>query len=178
MPIPSSSYAAAIFPIPTDTLLLSGSLQVLASKLKSVYPVPVKNSTRIILLLAGLTALYPITVLGKESAITEATAYVIKGEAINVDAVAINEELSSQSPLTLLHWRSASRRWVSLGSSHSAGEVGFAKVAGNNVLFTYTDTESLESGANYFGTTRSCTVNGICPVDVEPDAAVRVIIAQ
>ena len=137
-----------------------------------------KNPIQIVLLLAGLAALYPLTVLGKESAITEATAYVIKGEAINVDAIAINEELSSQSPLTLLHWRSASRRWVSIGSSHSAGEVGFAKVTGNKVLFTVTDTESLGPGANYFGTTRSCSVNGICPVDVEPDAAVRVIVAQ
>ena len=157
--------------------LLSISLPAVASAARSVYPVPVKNSIRIILLLLGLTALYPIAVQGKESAITEATAYVIRGEPINVDAVAINEELSPQKPLTLLVWRSASRRWASLGSSHSAGGSGFVQVTGNNVLFTYMDTQSLDPGANYFGTTRSCTANGICPQDVEPDAAVRVIVA-
>lgn len=135
-------------------------------------------SIRNILLLAGLTAFYPVAVLGKESAINQATAYVIRGEPINVDAVAISEELDPQKPLTLLVWRSASRRWISLGSSHSARESGFAKVTGNKVLFTYTDTQSLDPGAAYFGTTRSCTANGICPLDVEPDAAVRVIVVE
>jgi len=133
---------------------------------------------QIILMLAVLTALYPDTVQGKDSAITQATAYVIRGEPINVDAVAINEDLSPQKPLTLLVWRSASRRWTSIGSSHSALVQGFAKVTGNKVLFTYTDTQSLDPGTAYFGTTRSCTANGICPQDVEPDAAVRVIIAR
>ncbi len=145
--------------------------------MQSVCPALVKKSIRIILLLSGLFALYPIAVQAKESAITQATAYVIRGEPINVDAVAINEELSPQKPLTLLVWRSASRRWISLGSSHSAVQSGFVKVTGNEVLFTYTDTQSLDPGATYFGTTRSCTANGICPIDVEPDAAVRVIIA-
>jgi hypothetical protein len=147
-------------------------------RVAAVYPVPMKNSIRIILLLAGLTALYPVAVQGKESAITQATAYVIRGDPINVEAVAISEDLSPQQPLTLLVWRSASRRWTSLGSSHSTRESGFAKVTGNRVLFTYTDTQSLDPGATYFGTTRSCTANGICPLDVEPDAAVRVIIAR
>ena len=137
-----------------------------------------KTSIQIVLLLAVLTALYPDAVQGKESAITQATAYVIRGEPINVDAVAISEDLSRQKPLTLLVWRQASRRWTSLGSSHSTLESGFAEVTGNKVLFTYMDTQSLEPGANYFGTTRSCTANGICPLDVEPDAAVRVIIAR
>ena len=136
-----------------------------------------KHTTPIILLLAGLTALAPIAVQGKESSITQATAYVIRGEPINIEAVAIREELSPQKPLTLLVWRSPSRRWAAVGSSHSIGETGFAQVTGNKVLFTFTDTQSLEPGANYFGTTRSCTANGICPVDVEPDAAVRVIVA-
>jgi hypothetical protein len=135
------------------------------------------NTSRIILLLAGLTALCSATVQGKESAITEATAYVKRGEPVNVNAVVIGEDLSPQKPLTLLVWRSASRRWVSLGSSHSSLESGFAQVTGNRVLFTFTDTQSLDPGNTYFGTTRSCTANGICPVDVEPDAAVRVIIA-
>jgi hypothetical protein len=143
----------------------------------SDYPVSMKNSIRIILLLAGFTALYPVAVQGKESAITQATAYVIRGEPINVEAVAISDDLSPQKPLTLLIWRSASRRWTALGSSHSTRESGFTKVTGNSVLFTYTDTQSLDPGATYFGTTRSCTANGICPLDVEPDAAVRVIIA-
>ena len=129
------------------------------------------------LLLAGFTALYPVFVLAKESAITQASAYVIAGEPINIEAVAISEELSSQKPLTLLVWRSASRRWAVVGSSHSPGELGFATVSGNSVLFTITDTETLGAGTKYFGTSRSCTANGICPLDVEPDAAVRVIIA-
>lgn len=137
-----------------------------------------KNSIRIILVLAGLTALYPIAAQGKESAIIQATAYVIKGDSINVEAVAISEDLSPQKPLTLLVWRSASRRWAALGSSHSTRESGVVKVTGNRVLFTYTDTQSLDPGATYFGTTRSCTANGICPLDVEPDAAVRIIIAR
>ena len=135
------------------------------------------NTTRIILLLAGLTALCSAAVQGKESAITEATAYVKRGEPVNVNAVVIGEDLNPQKPLTLLVWRSASRRWVSLGSSHSSLESGFAQDTGNRVLFTFTDTQSLDPGNTYFGTTRSCTANGICPVDVEPDAAVRVIIA-
>lgn len=137
-----------------------------------------KNLLQVFSLLAGLTVLYPAAAQGKESAISEATAYVVRGEPINVEAVAIGEDLSSQRPLTLVIWRSTGRRWVSLGSSHSSHESGFAKVTGNKVLFTYTDTQSLDPGAAYFGTTRSCTANGICPVDVEPDAAVRVIIAQ
>ena len=132
----------------------------------------------IILLLAVLTALYPDAVQGKESAITHATAYVIRGEPINVSVVAVGEDLSPGKPLTLLVWRPASRRWTSLGSSHLTLESVFAEVTGNKVLFTYTDTQSLEPGATYFGTTRSCTANGICPLDVEPDAAVRVIIAR
>lgn len=131
-----------------------------------------------IILLTVLMVLYSDAVQGKESAIIQATAYVIRGEPINVDAVAISEELSPQKPLTLLVWRPASRRWTSLGSSHLTLESGFIKVTGNKVLFTYTDTQSLEPGANYFGTTRSCTASGICPLDVEPDAAVRVIIAR
>ena len=133
---------------------------------------------QIILLLAVLTALYPGAVQGKESVITQATAYVIRGEPINVDAIAISEDLSLQKPLTLLVWRSASQRWTSLGSSHSTRESGYAKVTGNRVLFTYTDTQSLDPGATYFGTTRRCTINGICPLDVEPDSAVRVIIVR
>lgn len=137
-----------------------------------------KNLTRILLPLAGVIVLYPLTVLGKDSAITQATAYVVRGEPINIDAVAFNDDLDIQSPLTLLIWQSASRRWVSVGSSHASRESGFAKVTGNRVLFTYSDTESLEPGTSYFGTTRSCTSNGICPLDVEPDAAVRVIIAR
>ncbi len=135
-----------------------------------------KNAIRIILLV-GLTALCPVAVQGKESAIIQATAYVLSGDPINVEAVAIGEDLSPQKPLTLLVWRSASRRWTSLGSSHTTRDSGFTKVTGNRVLFTYTDTQSLDPGATYFGTTRSCTANGICPLDVEPDAAVRVIIA-
>ncbi len=137
-----------------------------------------KNSIPIILLLAGLTALYPAAVQGKESAITRATAYVARGEPINVDVLAIREDISLQKPLTLLVWRSASRRWAFLGSSHSTHELGFAQVTGNKVLFTYTDTESLDPGATYFGTTRSCSANGICPLHVEPDAAVRVFVAH
>ena len=146
--------------------------------MESVYSVPVKNAFQIVLLLAGLTALCPAAAQGKESAITQATAYVARGEPINVDALAIGEALSQQKPLTLLVWRSSSRRWVSVGSSHSSQELGFAKVTGNQVLFTYTDSESLEAGSVYFGTTRSCTANGICPLDLEPDAAVRVFIAR
>lgn len=145
--------------------------------MESVYSVSVKNSIRI-LLLAALTALYPVAVQGKESAIAQATAYVARGEAINVDAIAIGEALSAQKPLTLLVWQSASRRWVSVGSSHSNQELGFAKVTGNRVLFTFMDTQSLGPGSVYFGTTRSCTVNGICPLDVEPDGAVRVFVAR
>ena len=137
-----------------------------------------KNPIHIILLLAGFTAFFPVAVQGKESAITEATAYVKRGEPINVDAIAIGEDLSPQKPLTLLVWRSASRRWAALGSSNSNNESGFAKVTGNRVLFTFTDSQSLDPGNTYFGTTRSCTANGICPLDVEPDAAVRVIIAR
>jgi hypothetical protein len=137
-----------------------------------------RTPIQIILLLVVFTALYPDAVQGKESAITQATAYVIRGDSINVEAVAISEALSPQRPLTLLIWRSSSRRWASLGSSHSTRESGFAKVTGNKVLFTYTDTQSLEPGATYFGTTRSCTASGMCPLDVEPDAAVRVIIAH
>ncbi len=144
---------------------------------ESVYPVPVKDSTVIILLLAGLAALFPISAQAKESAITQVTAYVIRGEPINVDAVAIGEELGLQKPLSLLVWRSASRRWAFVGSSHSARDLLLAKVTGNKVLFTFTDTRSLDPGATYFGTTRSCTASGICPLDVEPDAAVRVFIA-
>lgn len=136
------------------------------------------NSLRLIVLLAGLTALYPAAVHGKESAIIEATAYVIKGDPINVEAVVIGEEPSQQKPLTLLVWRSASRRWDAVGSSHSMRESGFAKVTGNSVLFTFTDSQSLAPGTAYFGTTRSCAANGMCPLDVEPDAAVRVIIAR
>lgn len=136
-----------------------------------------KNTKPIILLLVSMAAFYPVVSLGKESAITEATAYVKRGEPINVDAIAIGEDLSPQKPLTLLVWRSASRRWTALGSSHSNGVSGFAQVTGNRVLFTFTDTQSLDPGNTYFGTTRSCTANGICPVDVEPDAAVRVIVA-
>ncbi|MCB1671366.1 MAG: hypothetical protein R3F41_04790 [Gammaproteobacteria bacterium] len=132
----------------------------------------------IILLLAGITALHPVTAQGKESAIIQATAYVIRGDPINVDAVAINEDLSPQKPLTLLIWRPATRRWSSLGSSHSAFELGFTKVAGNKVMFTFTDTNALDPGATFLGTTRSCTASGICPLDVEPDAAVRIIIAH
>lgn len=131
-----------------------------------------------VLLLAGLMTLYPMVVQGKDSAITQATAYVIRGEPINVDAVAINLDLDPQRPLTLLIWQSARRRWISVGSSHASTDTGFAKVTGNRVLFTYSDTDSLEPGNNYFGTTRSCTANGICPLDVEPDAAVRVVIAR
>lgn len=145
---------------------------------ESVYSIPVKNSIRIILLLAGLTVLYPVAVQAKESAITQATAYVTRGEAINVDALATGDELSPQKPLTLLVWRSASRRWTSVGSSHSSHGLGFAKVTGNKVLFVFSDTQTLDPGSAYFGTTRSCTANGICPVDVEPDAAVRVFIAR
>lgn len=136
-----------------------------------------KIFTHIILLLSGLTALCPVASQGKESAITEATAYVKRGEPINVNAIAISEDLSPQKPLTLLVWRSVSRRWTALGSSHSSRESGFAQVTGNRVLFTYTDSQSLDPGNTYFGTTRSCTANGICPVDVEPDAAVRVVVA-
>ena len=140
--------------------------------------VSMKKSAFVIPLIAAAAVLYPIAAQGKESAITDATAYVIKGESINVTAVAIGEELSPQKPLTLLIWRSAGRRWVSVGSTHSTLQSGFAKVNGKNVLFTYTDTKSLEPGANFFGTTRSCTASGICPQDVEPDAAVRVIVAR
>lgn len=131
-----------------------------------------------VLLLSGFIGLYPMTVQGKDSAIMQATAYVIRGEPINVDAVAINEDLGPQKPLTLLLWQSASRRWVSIASSHANRESGIAKVTGNRVLFTYSDTDSLEPGNSYFGTTRSCTAIGICPVDVEPDAAVRVVVAR
>ena len=145
---------------------------------ESVYSIPVKNSIRIILLLTGLTVLYPVAVQAKESAITQATAYVTRGESINVDALATGDELSPQKPLTLLVWRSASRRWTTVGSSHSSHELGFAKVTGNKVLFVFSDTQTLDPGSAYFGTTRSCTANGICPVDVEPDAAVRVFIAR
>ena len=127
---------------------------------------------------AGMIVTSAVAAQGKQSAITQATSYVIRGEPINVDAVAIREALSEQKPLTLLVWRRQDRRWVSLGSSHSDRASGFAKVSGNKVLFTYTDSESLDPGTTYFGTTRSCTANGICPLDVEPDAAVRVIIAQ
>ncbi|MEQ8315330.1 MAG: hypothetical protein RL839_07695 [Gammaproteobacteria bacterium] len=136
-----------------------------------------ENTKPIILLLVSMAAFYPIVSYGKESAITEATAYVKRGEPINVDAIAIGENLSAQQPLTLLIWRSEARRWTALGSSHSMIESGFAQVSGNRVLFTFTDTQSLDPGNSYFGTTRSCTANGICPVDVEPDAAVRVVIA-
>ena len=145
---------------------------------ESTYSIPVKNSIRIILLLIGLTVLYPVVVQAKESAITQATAYVTRGESINVDALATGDELSPQKPLTLLVWRSASRRWTFVGSSHSIHELGFAKVTGNKVLFVFSDTQALDPGSAYFGTTRSCTANGICPVDVEPDAAVRVFIAR
>lgn len=137
-----------------------------------------KNPIVISLLLTGLTVLCPVAVQGKESAITQATAYVIRGEPINVDAVAIGEGLSPQNPLTLLVWRSTTRRWASLVSTHSTRESGFAKVTANKVLFTFTDTQSLDPGAAYFGTTRRCTANGICPADVEPDTAVRVFIAR
>jgi hypothetical protein len=137
-----------------------------------------KPSTQLVLLLTGLIALCPVVAQGKESAITDATAYVIRGEPVNVDAVAINEELSSQKPLTLLLWRSASRRWMAVGSSQGSGELGIAKVNGNKVMFTFTDTQSLDTGMAFFGTTRRCTANGICPQDVEPDAAVRVVIAN
>ena len=149
----------------------------MACLVESVYPDPMKNQIVINRLLAGLAALFPAAGLAKESVITEATAYVIRGEPINVEALAINEALSSQKPMTLLVWRSSSRRWVSVGSSHSTSELGFAKVAGKEVLFTYTETQTLDPGATYFGITRNCTANGICPLDVEPDAAVRVIIA-
>ena len=142
------------------------------------YSVPMKNPAVIFLLLTGLTILCPDAVQGRESAITQATAYVIRGEPINVDAVAIGESLSSKKPLTLLVWQSASRRWTSLVSTHSTRESAFAKVTDNKVLFTVTDTQSLAPGAAYFGTTRRCTANGICPMDVEPDTAVRVIIAR
>ena len=145
---------------------------------ESFYSIPVKNAIRIFLLLAGLTILYPAAVQAKESAITQATAYVTRGESVNVDALATGDELSPQKPLTLLVWRSASRRWASVGSSHSSHELGFAQVTGNKVLFTFTDTQALDPGSAYFGTTRSCTANGICPVDVEPDAAVRVFVAR
>lgn len=136
-----------------------------------------EKPVHIILLLAGIASIFPFAAQGKESAITEATAYVKRGEPINVDAVAIGEDLSPQKPLTLLIWRTDSRRWTSLGSSHSSREAGLVNVTGNRVLFTFTDSQSLDPGAAYFGTTRSCTANGICPLDVEPDAAVRVIIA-
>ncbi len=132
----------------------------------------------ITLLLIGMTVLFPVAVQGKESAITQATAYVIRGEPINVDVVAIGESLGPQKPLTLLVWRSANRRWVALLSTHSTREYGIAKVTDNKVLFTFADTQSLDPGAAYFGTTRRCTANGICPADVQPDTAVRVIIAR
>lgn len=132
----------------------------------------------IITLLTGLMGLCSTAAQGKDSAIMQVTAYVIRGEPINIDTVAINEDLGPQKPLTLLIWRSASRRWISVASSHASRELSFAKITGNRVLFTFSDTESLEPGTSYFGTTRSCTANGICPLDVEPDAAVRVIIAR
>lgn len=137
-----------------------------------------KNYSRFTLLLTGLIALCPVVVQGKESAITDSTAYVVRGEPINIDAVAIGEELSAQKPLTLLIWRSATRRWASLVSTHSTRESAFAKVTDNKVLFTVTDTLSLEPGSTYFGTTRVCTANGICPADVKPETAVRVFIAR
>jgi hypothetical protein len=137
-----------------------------------------KPSTQLVLLLIVLIALCPVVAQGKESVITDATAYVIQGEPVNVHAVAINEELNSQKPLTLLLWRSASRRWMAVGSSHAIGELGTAKVNGNKVMFTYSDSQSLDPGMAFFGTTRRCTANGICPQDVEPDAAVRVVIAR
>lgn len=137
-----------------------------------------KNRYRLFKLLLGLIILYPIAAQGKDSAIMQATAYVIRGQSINVDALAINDDLSPEKPLTLLIWQPASRRWTSLGSSHGGQQYGFAKVTGNRVLFTLTDTDTLSPGTAYFGVTRSCMAQGICPLDVEPDAAVRVVIAQ
>ncbi len=119
-----------------------------------------------------------LPLLAKESVITRASSYVIQGDPINVDAVAIKEALSAEKPLTLLVYVFESRRWVSLGSSHSDRAPGFAQVTGNRVLFTVTDSESLAPGSTYFGTSRSCTANGICPLDVEPDEARRVIIVR
>ena len=144
----------------------------------SDYPVTMQFRIRTLLLLAWSMAFIPSAVLGKDSAITDATAYVIRGEPINIDAVTTDEDLSSQKPLTLLVWRSASRRWKSLGSSHSMNESGFVRISGKKVTFTFTESQSLDPGATYFGTTRRCTANGICPMDLEPDAAVRVIIAR
>jgi hypothetical protein len=136
------------------------------------------NLTRIVPLLLVFTAFCPAAVQGKDSAIVQATAYVTSGEPINVEALAIDKELSPEKPLTLLIWQSASRRWTSLASSHAGSDSGFARVTGNRVFFTLTETLSLDPGNHYIGTTRSCTVGGICPLDVEPDAAVRVFIAR
>lgn len=129
-------------------------------------------------MLTALVVLYSLPAQGKDAVISSASSYVIQGEPINVDAVAINAELSEQKPLTLLVYEFTSRRWISLGSSHSDNLSGFAKVTGNKVLFTHTDSRSFGPGSRWFGVTRSCTANGICPLDVEPDEAVRVIIAQ
>lgn len=128
-------------------------------------------------LLALCCACYAGAAQGKESAITHSTAFVTRGEPVNIEAIAINEALSPAKPLTLLVWQRANRRWVSVGSSHSTRESSFAEVNGDKVFFTFPDTQSLDPGATYFGTSRSCTANGICPLDVEPDAAVRVMIA-
>lgn len=130
------------------------------------------------LVVGAAVSLCPGLALSKESAINSAPSYIIRGDTISVDAVAIGEQLTEQKPLTLLIYQLQSRRWIPVGSSHFEHPTSFTKVTGPRVLFTYTDSGSLNPGSAWFGITRKCTANGICPLDVEPDEGIRVIIAQ